>query len=318
MSQIIPYQSPAAPARAVRYTDAQVDLVRRTYAKDCDQNEFELFWATSNRLGLDPFKKQIYAVVYGKDDPKKRKMSLIVGIDGYRKMASECGDYRPDDAPTVFESDDDLKSPTNPQGLISATVKCYKLGADKIWHAVAGTAYWEEFAPLKEEWAAGEDGRRAPTGRFVLDRGGKWASMPRLMLAKCAEAQAIRRGWPDGVGGLYVEDELARANADEQTATERLEAFAANQRLAQIGGGGGVPIQWSPGQSIEEVPMGQFADRAAAFIAACPDIPTLESWRSINTYGLRLFWTHHASDALEIKRLAEGRAAELAARNQGA
>jgi hypothetical protein len=36
-----------------------------------------------------------------------------------------------------------------------------------------------------------------PTERKVLDKSGRWADMPFLMLAKCAEAQAIRKGWPE-------------------------------------------------------------------------------------------------------------------------
>jgi hypothetical protein len=39
-----------------------------------------------------------------------------------------------------------------------------------------------------------------------------WAAMPRHMLAKCAEADAIRRGFPEETAGLYVDDELRAAD----------------------------------------------------------------------------------------------------------
>jgi hypothetical protein len=42
----------------------------------------------ARRVGLDPFRRQIYAVVYNKDKPKKRKMSIITGIDGFRAVAA--------------------------------------------------------------------------------------------------------------------------------------------------------------------------------------------------------------------------------------
>jgi RecT family len=38
---------------------------------------------------------------------------------------------------------------------------------------------------------------RQSADRAVLDKSGRWADMPFPMLAKCAEAQAIRRGWPE-------------------------------------------------------------------------------------------------------------------------
>ena len=31
------------------------------------------------------------------------------------------------------------------------------------WKRVTGVAYWDEFAPVSDEWAEGDDGRRRPT-----------------------------------------------------------------------------------------------------------------------------------------------------------
>src|SRR3546814_3753630 len=58
------------------------------------------------RVGLDPFRRQIYAVVYSKDKPDKRKMSIITGIDGFRAVAARNRDYRPDDIESRIRSEE--------------------------------------------------------------------------------------------------------------------------------------------------------------------------------------------------------------------
>ncbi len=37
----------------------QLDLIRRTLARDCTREEFDLFIETAERYGLDPFRRQI-------------------------------------------------------------------------------------------------------------------------------------------------------------------------------------------------------------------------------------------------------------------
>ena len=49
-----------------------------------------------------------------------------------------------------------------------------------------------------------------PTDRKVLDKSGRWADMPFLLLAKCAEAQAIRKGWPEDLSNTLVSRDPSR------------------------------------------------------------------------------------------------------------
>jgi phage recombination protein Bet len=84
------------------YTAEQMRLVHRTVAKDCDNDEFDLFMTIARHTGLDPFRKQIHALVFNKDRRDKRRMVTIVGIDGMRAIAARSGRYRPDEKEPVY------------------------------------------------------------------------------------------------------------------------------------------------------------------------------------------------------------------------
>jgi len=302
---------------SLTYTGKQLDLIRRTVASDCNGTEFDLYLEVARRVGLDPFRKQIYAVIYSKDNPDKRKMSIITGIDGYRAIAARNKDYRPDENAPTFEYDANLKSELNPAEIVSATVRCWKLAPDGQWHPVAGIAFWDEFVPLTEQWAFDrEQNRRAPTGVYELSKNSNWYKMPRVMIAKAAEAIALRKGWPEDLSGIYTEDEMARTTAQDMTASEAIDAYTKDQRLALTNAKDCITVQWEPSAALEAVPVGQFADRAAAFVRACTTIPDLVGWADTNAASLRQFWAHSKSDALELKKLIEGRTAEIAEANK--
>jgi hypothetical protein len=60
------------------------------------------------------------------------------------------------------------------------------------WHEVAATAYYEEYVQRKRDGAP-----------MAL-----WASKPRVMLSKVAEALALRRAFPAELSGVYTSDEM--------------------------------------------------------------------------------------------------------------
>ena len=84
-------------ASASEFSDRQLELIRRTVAADCNPQEFDLFCEVARRTGLDPFRKQISAIVFSKGDESKRKMAIITTIDGLRTIAARSRRYRPDE-----------------------------------------------------------------------------------------------------------------------------------------------------------------------------------------------------------------------------
>lgn len=299
------------PLRPLDYSPQQLATIRQTLAADCTPPEFDLYMEVSRRVGLDPFRKQIYAVVYNKDKPKKRKMSIITAIDGFRGIAARNGDYRPDDSEPEIVYDEGLKDPaTNPLGIVKAVVRVFKFGPDKQWHPCVGWAYWNEYAPVTEKWAE-VDGVWGPTGVFELDRRSNWYRMPHVMLPKCGEAQALRKGWPEDLSGLYAPEEMEKVILDA-TASEAVEQHRQEQRLLLVRAKDTIPIQWTAGEPIEAVPVGKLADKVAEFVGGAESLTQVETWEGINSAGLREFWALHKSDALQLKQVIETRKAALA------
>lgn len=177
----------AAVASGNSLTETQVDLLKSTICAGSTDDELALFVNAANRMGLDPFARQIFAVKRWNADQRREVMSIQVSIDGYRLIADRTGRYAPGPENTFVEG---------PRGeLISATAHVLKLVAG-VWHTVSATARWSEYVQTKK------DG-----GTTAM-----WARMPYTMLGKCAEALALRKAFPAELSGVYTSDEMGQAD----------------------------------------------------------------------------------------------------------
>lgn len=305
------------------FTAQEMQLVRRTVAKDCNDTEFDLFMHICKHRGLDPLRRHIYAWVFNKDDKNKRQMVPVISQEGQLLLAERMGNYRPDERPPRIDYDESAKDKLcNPLGIVRAEVTLFKFSHGG-WHPVAGEAYWDEFAPIIEdaedfEWVdtgqKWEDSgrpkmKKKPLGERVrkLDpyKAG-WTKSPRVMLPKCARMQAARLGWPDDFGGLYAEEELHRAQALDLTPSELAEAGAVQARLEKIGGADAIMFDWCDGNALERVPLSTVAERLEQYIDANKDDPSsISVFQDRNRHALQEFWARSKSDALEIKRRFE-------------
>ena len=295
------------------HTPRQILLIKETIAKDCNNDEFNLFVEVARGKGLDPFLGQIIPMVFSKDNPQKRKMTIIISRDGQRVIAQRCGDYRPASKPPQYDTDTNMRSPLNPQGIVCATVYLWKQDQKSgEWYEVAGQSYWEEFAPIKDEWTKDEaTGRNRKTGKQTLDDSGNWCRMPRLMIAKCAEMQALRAGWPEQFTGLYDEAEMDRAKTIDMDASQIVEHERQEVRMQTIGGKDTITVTWGDNWTLENVPVGQFVDRVAEFVKTTPK-DKVAKWQDANRDPLRKFWAMHPGDALEVKKMIETATREAA------
>lgn len=297
----------ATAIQASGFNAAQLRTIKHTVAADTNDLEFDLFLEACRSYGLDPFRKQIHAVVYNKDKADKRKMSIIVSRDGLRVLAQRCKDYRPASDPARISYDEALRGPTNPKGIVSATVTLWKQDNRGEWFPVIGEAYWDEFAPVTDEWAWDQaQNRRGPTGKKTVE--GNWARMPIVMITKCAESQALRAGWPDQFGNIYSEEEMDRMKADV-TASEALREHERAEREARLGGRGLLMV-FDDAMKLERVAIGSVADRCLEF-AKTADAEDVHKFRVRNEEALREFWAHSPADALAVKRAFEAKENQL-------
>lgn len=180
--------------RQVELSSRQVDLIKSLCAKDANLEEFEVFMQIAKSSRLDPFKKEIYCLIFHKDNPEKRQMVIITGIDGYRAMAArDHKDFGGADAATFTFFDPERKTPAQKRIPESATVTV----KDTHGGRTTATVWWEELAPkdLSEK------------------RSDFWNRMPKNQLEKCAEAKGIRKRFP-GRGNIFIREELDQALQD--------------------------------------------------------------------------------------------------------
>ena len=170
------------------FTREHIDLIKSQIAPGLSDNELKLFLHVCKTTRLDPLMRQIYVVkrrVRGQD-----KMTFQVSIDGSRLVADRSGCYAgSDDSMFTYASSDE-----NQGTPLTATVTVWKL-VHGIRCAFTATARWSQYFPGEE-------------------LGFMWRKMPHVMLAKCAEALALRKAFPAELSNLYVKEEMDQAAVD--------------------------------------------------------------------------------------------------------
>lgn len=182
------------------WNQEQLDVIKTLICPGASDAELTLFAQVCKQTGLNPFARQIYGIVrkvrVNVDGQwrSEQRLSIQTSIDGFRLAAQRSGEYGGQVGPEWCGEDgcwrDVWLSSTPPA---AARVGVMRRGFTQPTYAVAT---WAEYCQRDR------DGK--PTGQ--------WPTMPSLMLAKCAEALALRKSFPAELSGLYSKEEMAQAD----------------------------------------------------------------------------------------------------------
>lgn len=194
--------------------------------------------------GLDPFKRQIHLI------ERQGKFTPQTSIDGFRIIRDRSGVYDGDE--TFWCGDDGVWTDAwlKPEPPTAAKFVLYVKGRSK---PVTAVARWSEYVQTKSNG----------------DITKMWQRMAAHMLAKVAEALAIRKAFPDDTGGLYTDDEMAQATVIHEDGSTSQGGRQRSPGLLDVG------LETPPEPQRQAAPPQQAAP--GAFMDAAPaDDPNVE------------------------------------------
>jgi len=193
-----------------------METVCRPSKRKATDAEFELFARVCALRQLNPLTKHIYAVFRWDSRVGGEKMIIQTSIDGFRLIAQRTGEYRGQVGPHWCGDDGEWRDVWVSDRLpTAARVGVIREGFKEPVYSVAKTS---SFIQTNKEGQ--------PTGQ--------WANMPEVMIAKCAEAQALRRAFPEELSNIYTDDEMNQADSEgpvaqaPQRETPKVEAASGN------------------------------------------------------------------------------------------
>jgi phage recombination protein Bet len=190
MSEAIVRSVNAVPATRqqvapMEFSADQLKIIRDSFLNGASEKEAAVLLELARVRRLNPITRQIHFVKRSQWDPdtrtSKEVWSAQVGIDGFRAIAERTG---------LYDGQDEAEFEYDSKGAIKlCRVRIYR----KDWSRPAvGVAHFTEYAQTKKDGSLTK----------------MWVDKPHIMIAKCAEALAFRKAFPEDTSGLYAPEEM--------------------------------------------------------------------------------------------------------------
>jgi phage recombination protein Bet len=224
------------------WTDHQARALAQLGVKDASPGDLAVYFHQCQRTGLDPFARQIYMIGRKAKENNQwvTKQTIQTGIDGFRLIGRRAADRAHE---TLGYED---------------TQWC---GTDGVWRDV----WTDTEAPVAARAVVLRNGQRFPavahTVEYVQtykDQGGNehpntmWTKMVRNQIAKCAEALALRKAFPQDLSGLYTDDEMRAQVIDADPEPPRRPRVTAAQIMEPAPDAG--PTTNEPPTDVSDMP----------------------------------------------------------------
>jgi phage recombination protein Bet len=159
----------------------QVELIKKTVAKDANDLELQMFLHLCKQYALDPFLKEIYFMKRKVWNEWKKAYdevpTMMVSRDGFLAIAHKSGQFGGMDTEAIYENGK----------LDRARCTVYN---KSFTHPVVQSVLFQEYCVYKKDGTAQ----------------GLWNTKPETMIKKVAEAQALRKAF--NVHGVYLQEEM--------------------------------------------------------------------------------------------------------------
>lgn len=220
------------PTRAlIEFNEEQIQLLKDQFGRDLSDSQFHFAIELCRRTGLNPMANQIHFIprknrVKGPNGNWTEKVTLTVqtGIDGYRLIGHRTREVAGTDGPYWRGKETDWQDYWDEdEPPVAAKFGVRRLGMVDYTYHVATYREYVQMVPNYDE-------RGNKNGTRPNDM---WARMPANQLAKCAEAGAWRKAFPQELSGIFTDAEGGASEIVAQVQEEREAEAPAPRQIAR-------------------------------------------------------------------------------------
>ena len=191
IKELKPQLTQSAQQNKTMFTPEKLELLRRTQFEGATEDEFKKFVIDCDTSGLSPFSRQIYSLERWDEKKRRTVRSTQVSIDGFRLIAERTGQYAGQKAPQWCGKDGVWRDVwTSDEHPYAARVGVMRRSFKEPLYAIA-------------KWNAYVSKDKSGNPTYM------WKKMDDHMLAKTAEALALRKAFPQELSGFYTLEEMS-------------------------------------------------------------------------------------------------------------